>query len=529
MAGSRAALTPFSSRAVWPAEPNPSSVAPASGNALLGPAGTNPTIVIAPESNGTSTTFFDSGTLTFGADNAITGGLTVINGTMQSTAPVVLPNGIDLGSGQTGSSDLTIGATSQSIVITGGVTLNGLTATVTVNSAAQTLIAGVIANNPLASTATTLITQGTGTLTLTGANTYTGQTLINSGTLNAQNGATPVTAFLNTQNFNIQNYSALGATANAVQTLTFASGTTGGTFTLTVNGTATTGPIAYSTNVSVLVQNVQNALNALVGAGNTMVINNVINTAPVNAPAGLTITFLNNLGSQNVSLTAAASLTGTGASVSIAATTVGSGGAVVVASGASLQLQGGTQGGYSLGGQQSIGITIANQITLAGGTLQTINGNNNVTGQITLASASSIGGGVGYLNIAGDIVGPGDLNKFGQGNVVLSSNNYYTGETNVNGGMLLLGDQETLPGATAGSDTYLGSNVGGAVVASGATLWISTEAGDFDGKALTLNGNGLGSVPGRCGDQCHWGTAQHRQCSVDRRHLAAEQYRHRHH
>src|SRR5262249_19543073 len=49
---------------------------------------------------------------------------------------------------------------------------------------------------------------------------------------------------------------------NAVQTLTFGAGNTGGTFQLTFNG-QTTGAITYSNTFSVLQQNIQSALGVL--------------------------------------------------------------------------------------------------------------------------------------------------------------------------------------------------------------------------------------------------------------------------
>ncbi len=67
-----------------------------------------------------------------------------------------------------------------------------------------------------------------------------------------------------------------GQSINAVQTLFFSGGITGGTFTLTYNNPTTgvftaTSPIPYSSNASTLEANIQAALNAALGAGNVLV------------------------------------------------------------------------------------------------------------------------------------------------------------------------------------------------------------------------------------------------------------------
>jgi autotransporter-associated beta strand protein len=113
----------------------------------------------------------DGGTLQFGAVNggffvnSALGGLTVGSGPTAATLDV---NGIS-----TTANNLT--GASFGIILN-----NGAAATLTVNNTANTTFAGSIRNG---SGVTGLTKTGTGTLTLSGVNTYTGATTVNAGTL----------------------------------------------------------------------------------------------------------------------------------------------------------------------------------------------------------------------------------------------------------------------------------------------------------------------------------------------------------
>src|SRR5262249_35451325 len=87
------------------------------------------------------------------------------------------------------------------------------------------------------------------------------------------------------------------------------------------------------------------------------------------------------------------------------------------------------------------------------------------------------------LTITGVISGPGDLNKVGVGTVVLGTGaNTYTGQTNVNAGVLNV--------QAAASLGLAGANV---TVTNGTTLQVQ-GAITIPGKALTLNGAGFGNT-----------------------------------
>src|SRR5262249_28630661 len=126
-------------------------------------------------------TTLNSGTLILGGNNAIAGGtLNLMGGTLQASTPVNLTNTVNLNN-----SAVTISG-SNAIVFSGPMVLAGQNDTLTVSNTAATIVTGVVqdaANNP----ARVLTKAGTGTLTLTGANTYTALTNLLSGTLNVQN------------------------------------------------------------------------------------------------------------------------------------------------------------------------------------------------------------------------------------------------------------------------------------------------------------------------------------------------------
>ena len=127
----------------------------------------------------TGTNTLNSGTLTLTANNAATGAYTLTGGVLQATNSLAVGGAVTLSN-----SSVTI-AGSSPIAFTGVMTVNGLNNTLTVSNTALTTLGGVIQDG--SSPARSLTKLGTGTLVMTGVNTYTGQTDILGGIVNIQN------------------------------------------------------------------------------------------------------------------------------------------------------------------------------------------------------------------------------------------------------------------------------------------------------------------------------------------------------
>ena len=138
------------------------------------------------------------------------------------------------------------------------------------------------------------------------------------------------------------------------------------------------------------------------------------------------------------------------------------------------------------------GITVTKQLTLDGGTLESLTGANIMWGPINLNASSTVLVDVGTLTLNGNIAGTADLSKNGGGTLVIAGSNTYTGQTNINAGIVQL----TVLNAAAVTSTALGLATGTAIVASGATLQLNPLGTNtiFLSKPLVLNSSGVGLV-----------------------------------
>jgi autotransporter-associated beta strand protein len=398
-------------------------------------------------------------TLVFGAGS----------GTAQKIANNDFPNGTTfaalrfLDSGYTiNGNDLKLSAGLSSASTAGGtdtVAPNiALTASRTFNIAGTTLIdvAGIISG------AGGLTKSGTGTLLLPGPNAYTGITTVTAGILDVQ---APAALGFN-----------MTMTVAAAGTLLIDGSGLNFSKTLSLSGTLASpnGSNNWSGKISTLAAT--STVN--VGAGQSLTLSGIVSGA-----GGLTA---NKSGSGTLILTNASTYTG--------ATTIQAGiiviqnkaalgssrGAISVASGATLQIQG--------------GLTIAKRLTLNGagaagttGALESVSGNNTWTGTISLAGAATIAVDAGQLTLSGIISGKGSLTQVGAGSLIVSALNTYTGGTTVNGG--------TLGG---------GGKIGALLVNSGAALAPSSTTTQIlktgnvafsagSNFAVTLNGTTAGT------------------------------------
>ena len=294
--------------------------------------------------------------------------LTLISGTLQASASLTVTGTTTLNN-----STVTLGGTGNTAAINfaGPVTLIGLNNSLTVFTGSTTVIGGVISDTTNTTVNSRAFTKaGTGTLILTGANTYNALTSLLGGTVV------------------LQNSSALGASALV--------------------------PSLNSTG---------NASSTM-GEGATVVANNVL-----------------------------------------------------------VQLVG--------------GVAVSNPLVLSGGTLESVTGANQLNGNIFLTAAQTFQVDTGSLTITGTISGSADVTKTGGGTLSLLSAGYYTGQTNISGGIVSLGimpvgglGNTNAPGS---GQNGLGIDTGMAVVASGATLQLATSAATtYAGKNLILSGTGFG-------------------------------------
>ncbi len=149
------------------------AIAESGGSRSLTKSGSG-TLILSGNSTYSGGTVLTAGVLSVDNGNAVgTGTLSLIGGILQANSSAVsLANAVTLGG------NVTIGG-SFNVTLTGPATLTG-GRTLTVSNTALTTIIGTIGQS---ANALALTTAGSGTLVLSGTNTYTGGTTVSSGTL----------------------------------------------------------------------------------------------------------------------------------------------------------------------------------------------------------------------------------------------------------------------------------------------------------------------------------------------------------
>ncbi|WNJ92486.1 autotransporter-associated beta strand repeat-containing protein [Bosea sp. 685] len=400
-----------------------------------------------------------AGAVTLSGANTYTGGTTVSAGTLTLSGV-----------------GTTLGASANALTVSGG-TLDLGTLNITQNGG-LTLTGGTISNGTLTSSGAFGVQAGSvdavlaggagltkttgGTVTLTGANSYTGATTISAGVLN------------------IQNATALGTTAAGT---TVAAGAA-----LELQGAITIGAEALSLNGDGVASG--GALRNISGTNGYGGVITLASTARINADAGGQLNITGNITGAGQDLTVG----GAGTINIIGNVTTGAG--AFTKDGA---------GNVQLGGTNTYtGVTTVN-----GGFLILVNGAAiadagavviNALGQVNLFSSETVGslagnGGIllssGSTLTTGDAtstvfsgsineqVGAGNLVKQGAGTFTLSGANTYSGTTTINAGVL------NIQNATA-----LGTTAGGTTVANGAALQIQGNIA-VGAEALSLSGTGI--------------------------------------
>jgi len=334
------------------------------------------------------------------------------------------------------------------------------------NGAGSLTIASTIVDN---TGATSVVAGGTGTgsVVLSGNNTYTGSTTVSGSTLSVNTIGDGGTA------------SAIGASGSASSNLLIENGTlryTGATstsdrgFTLINGGAARNIQVDGTTNLTFtgLVTSPDDAGFTKTGTG-TLTLANGANdfVGPVTVSGGALSTGV---------------LSDGGAASGIGAATSAS---------ANLVLQGG-------GALQYTGGTAA---TDRGFTLSAGNG------RIDVAQAAST------LTITGTAAGTGGLIKEGAGTLVLSGNNVHTGGNTVNAGILRAGSNQAFGGLVDGTGSgVMTVNAGATLDVDGKTVWVRGLNGTgnvtLGGGTLQINGGGTfgGAISGTGGIALKSGT-----------------------
>ncbi len=402
-------------------------------------------------------------------------------------------------------------ATSGAINFNGNVNLGAgaNSYTLTVNGASPVAIAGVIANG--GTPAGNLVYAGTGTLTLSGTNTYTGTTSVNSGTLNIQNSGALGSGAGNTT-------VASGATLQLANNIT-----TTNTGTLTINGTGSgSGALQNLSGSNAWNSNVTLGSNATIFssvAGQTLTIGNASGTSLFTMGSN-TVTFDgpgNTFINSNVGVagdTGSVIKNGTGTLTYYGYNTYYTGATTVNAGSLLLQVGPFSAGYYGIMGSLNIGTGPSNP-ALAG-TVSVAIASNSYADQLSPTSAVTINSD-GILTV-GAATGLGTLTLNGgqvsmASGIAISPTGAITSNTNgahetslISGGQVTLSGAETFTVArdsTITSDLTVSSTItGGSIVKQGAGVMTLTAANTLTGTTInagTINTqatNALGTTNG---------------------------------
>ena len=297
---------------------------------------------------------------------------------------------------------------------------------------------------------------GTGSLTLSAANTYSGATTVSAGKLVASNSAALGSALAGTS-------VASGATLE-IDNLGI------GTEPLSLSGLGLGGGGAL----------LGSGANAAAGGTVSLLADSRIVSSGALALSGVVSGgfALDKAGAGSLTLSAANSYSGAttvsaGTLVASHASALGTAaGGTSVASGATLEVNNVNLGNEALSlagtGVAGVGALVGTGANAAAG------------GAISLTADSRIGG-AGALLLSGPVSGGFALDKAGAGSLGLSGANSYSGATTVTAGTLV-----------AGHATALGTVAGGTTVLAGATLEINNV--NLGNEALSLAGDGLSGV-----------------------------------
>lgn len=475
-------------------------------NSVIGESGGSYALTLGTQGTGAHT-------ITLGGNNTFTGGLNIdvsdvrVNnaGALNSTTPnvVTFVSSTNAKALSLNGNSVTVGG----LVSSGGagsITVqnnNATAATLTINTAGTQAFGGVLADGA-GGGALSVVKNGAGTQSLSGANTFTGGLTLNAGTLN------------------INSATALGATASTFTINGGVIGNTSGTAIVNANNN----PITWNGDFTSSLSNNLNlgtgaiSLGTAAGTARSVTVNGSALTLSGSISDGSTTTGINKLGTGLLVLEGASTYSGL--------TTVASG---------NLKIRNNTALGSTASGTVVSGsgrLQLENNITVTGESvitpyLENVSGSNTwagtiqgaVAAQLTLDAAAGnllVSGNVnatstdstahtfnltgsGTGEVSGVISGTLAFNKTGSGTWILSGNNTYSSVTNVTAGNLQVGKGGVGQTGTGGLNFSGGGLLSGSGTIRGNTSVTSGivrpgDNGGTDVGTLTMTGN-LGFSP----------------------------------
>jgi autotransporter-associated beta strand protein len=395
-----------------------------------------------------------AGTVTLAAGNTYSGGTVLNSGTL------AVSNNAALGSGTlTVTGNSTVQALTSVTLANNATITNGVTETLDANGNNLTN-SGNISGSGASLTAHS--STGTGTLTLSGSNSYTGASTVNSGTLvlgnsNALPSVTTLTV-AGTGSLNLNGYNASVATLSdgGISTGTITNSGTSATLAVTGSGASTFGgSIGGTLGVT------KSGVGTLTLNGN-----DTYSGATLVSGGGLIL----NGSLSNSAITVTNSSFNEGSTGTIAGTnglTVQSNGAVTLGGVNTYTGNTAISNGASL--------TLTNAGLLGSGSYAGLITNN---GTLTMGQSGS-------QTLSGVISGAGSITQSGGGVTVLTTNNTYTGGTLISGGTLQIGNGIGTTGSTA---------LGTGTVTDNANLFINFAGSAPSTTTITNVINGTGTV-----------------------------------
>ncbi|MFL9866911.1 autotransporter-associated beta strand repeat-containing protein [Paraburkholderia fungorum] len=434
----------------------------------------------------------NAGTLSFDTAQSYGGGTNVTGGTLaltgSGTAGVqsgsitvnsgaaldvqnTLANAVTLAGG-------TLETSTGSGVVNGQVTLKGSNTFSTGNNARLTVSGTVIDGTP----AGALVVNGTGTVVLTGINTFSGGTTINGGTLALTGSGTagaPAGAITVSS----------GAALDVQNTLSNAVTLNGGTLETTTGTGTVSGPVALS-----------NSGTFATGSGATLTVSGIVsggaspNALTVSGPGTVVLTGINTYGGGT--LLSGGTLQGNTQSLQGSIT---NNAALVFDQASNGTFNGSISGTGTVTKQNTGTLTFNGAQSYGGGT--TVKGGALQGNTASLQGNIALAGGTGLVfdqasngTFSGTISGAGAVTKQNGGTLTIGTSQTYTGGTSVTNGTLALTGNGTA-GASAGAITVgsgaaldVQNSVANAVTLNGGTLETSTGNGIVNG-AVTLDGS----------------------------------------